>query len=71
MSEKDCMVDQLSSATRHVVEARRNVEIQRKLISSLRAGGRNTEDLEKTLLALLQSLTELESHLRVLSKSVQ
>jgi outer membrane protein TolC len=70
MSLKHSDEDQLSSAKRDVAEARRIVERQRQLIEALRAGGRDTEDAERTLDAFLQSLATLEGHLRSLSKSI-
>jgi hypothetical protein len=64
-------LDPLSSAKRRVAEARSIVERQKGLIDSLRANGSDTEDAERTLCALVQTLTTLEGHLRSLSKSVQ
>jgi hypothetical protein len=63
--------DTLASAERRVVEARRMVECQRRLIDALRSTGSDTEDAERTLAAFVQSLALLESHLRSLIRSVQ
>ena len=63
--------DRLSSARGRVAEARSVVERQRRLIDALRASGSDTEDAERTLYALVQTLTTLEGHLRSLCKSVQ
>ena len=63
--------DPVSSAKRRVAEARSIVERQKALIDRLLANGRDTEDAERTLCALVQTLTTLEGHLRLLSKSVQ
>jgi hypothetical protein len=63
--------DPLFSAKRRVAEARSIVERQKALIDRLRANGGDTEDAERTLCALVQTLATLEGHLRSLSKSVQ
>jgi hypothetical protein len=62
--------DPLSSAKRRVAEARSIVERQKALIDRLRANGSDTEDAERTLCVLVQTLTTLEGYLRWLSKSV-
>lgn len=59
------------SAKRGVAEARRIVERQREFVETLRAGGRELEDAERTFNACLQVLTTLEGHARSLSKSVK
>jgi hypothetical protein len=63
--------DPFASVKRRVAEARSIVEHQKALIDKLRANGSDTEDAERTLYALVQTLTTLEAHLRSLSKSVQ
>jgi hypothetical protein len=63
--------DPLSSAKRRVAEARSIVERQKALLDRLRANGSDTDDAERTLCALVQTLNTLEGHLRSLSKSVQ
>jgi hypothetical protein len=63
--------DRLSSAKRRVAEARSIVESQKALIDRVRANGGDTEDAERTLFALVQTLTTLEGHLRSLYRSVQ
>ena len=71
MAGKESTYDPLSSAKRRVAEARSIVERQEARIDRLRANGRDTEDAERTLFALIQTLATLEGHLRSLSKSVQ
>jgi hypothetical protein len=71
MNGKACADDELSSAKRSVVEARRMVERQRQLIDALRVNRCDTEDAERTLRAFLQALTALEALLQRLSKSAQ
>jgi hypothetical protein len=71
MASKECAEDEFLSVKRRVAEARRAVEHQRELIDALRAGGRDTEDAERTLSAFLQCLITLEGHVRSLSKSAQ
>jgi len=63
--------DRFSSAQRGVTEARGIVESQKALIEKLRANGSDTEDAERTLNVLVQTLTALEGHLRSLYKSIQ
>jgi hypothetical protein len=63
--------DPLSSAKRRVAEARSTIERQKSLIDKLRANGSDTEDAERTLCALVQTLTTLEAHLQSFFKSVQ
>jgi hypothetical protein len=71
MVETEATNDPLSSAKRRVAEARNIVERHKARIAGLRANGSDTEDAERTLCALVQTLTTLEGHLRSLSKSVQ
>ena len=65
----------LSSVERRVSGARRSIERQRRYIDALGAGGSDIEDAERTLKAIVQALSILESYLRslsqTLSKSVQ
>jgi hypothetical protein len=63
--------DPLSSARHRVAEARSIVECQKALVDRLRANGRDTDNAERTLCALVQTLATLEGHLRSLSKSAQ
>ena len=71
MAETESTHDPLSLAKFRVAEARSIVERQKALIDRLQANGSDTEDAERTLCALIQTLTTLEGHLRSLSKSVQ
>jgi Mg2+ and Co2+ transporter CorA len=60
----------LSSVERHVVEALRSIERQRRCIDALIAQGSNIEEAERTLKAIVQTLSTLESYLRFLSRSL-
>lgn len=71
MAEIESTHDPLSSAKRRVAEARGIVERQKALIDKLRSNGDDTEDAERILCALVETLGTLEGHLRSLSKSVQ
>jgi hypothetical protein len=71
MAAKEGANNPLSSAKCRVAEARSIVDRQKALIDTLRANGSDTEDAERTLYALVQTLTTLEGHLRSLSKSIQ
>jgi prefoldin subunit 5 len=60
----------LSSVERHVAEALRSIERQRRYIDVLIAQGSNIEDAERTLKAIIQTLSTLEAYLRFLSRSL-
>ena len=63
--------DSHSSAERRVAEAREIIERQKALSERLRINGSDTEDAERTLCALVETLATLEGHLQSLFKSVQ
>jgi hypothetical protein len=63
--------DPLSSAIRRVAEARSIVERQEALIDGLRANGGDTEDVGRTLCALVQTLTALAFQVRSVARSAR